>query len=99
MAKKPRLTAVKIWDREDIISCKCGEVAYTHARNGRAVSRSTEYRHWQIAQSQWNILRSVEETQKMMIVVKVEIAVLVIMKMVMLSMVVTTPVIVVLVAA
>ena len=62
MAKRPRLTAVdKIWDREDIISCKCGDVTYTHAHcpceycDGRAVSRSTEYRHWQIAQSQWGL--------------------------------------------
>lgn len=49
------------WDREDISYCKCDDVSYyIHAHcpcqecNGKAVSTSTEYRHWQVAQSQWH---------------------------------------------
>jgi len=47
-----------LWDREDILSCKCPMLRYTHAHcpceecEGKAVSRSTEYRHWTAAKQQ-----------------------------------------------
>lgn len=59
MSKRRRTAAVNMWNREDVSYCKCSDVAYTHSHcpchecNGRAVSRSTEYRHWQIAQAQY----------------------------------------------
>ena len=47
-----RETRMILWDREDITYCKCPSLRYAHAHcpceecNGKAVSRSTEYRHW-----------------------------------------------------
>ena len=41
------------WTREHITYCNCGALSCTHTHypcfhcNGKAVSRSTEYRHWQ----------------------------------------------------
>lgn len=41
-----------LWRRSDVPVCKCSALSYTHAHclctkcRGRAVSRSTEYRHW-----------------------------------------------------
>jgi hypothetical protein len=60
MSKRRRTAAVNQWNREDVSYCKCSDVAYTHSHcpcqecNGRAVSRSTEYRHWKIAQAQYS---------------------------------------------
>ena len=40
------------WSREQITYCSCNSLSYKHAHcpcsrcNGKAVSRSTEYRHW-----------------------------------------------------
>ena len=40
------------WTRKDVSYCYCDSLSYTHAHcpctscNGKAVSRSTEYRHW-----------------------------------------------------
>ena len=44
-----------IWARDQVSYCSCTDVTYTHTHcpckrcNGKAVSRSTEYRHWQEA--------------------------------------------------
>ena len=43
---------VFLWDRDDILCCKCSSLRFMHAHSpceecdGKAVSRSTEYRHW-----------------------------------------------------
>ena len=43
------------WTREDVSYCSCTALSYIHSHcpcqqcNGKAVSRSTEYRHWQEA--------------------------------------------------
>lgn len=44
------------WSREEVSYCNCTELRFTHTHcpcdccEGKAVSRSTEYRHWQQAQ-------------------------------------------------
>ena len=44
---------LSVWTHEYITYCNCGALSYTHTHcscfhcNGKAVSRSTEYRHWQ----------------------------------------------------
>ena len=44
---------LSFWTREHITYCNCGALSYTHTHcpcfhcNGKAVSRSTKYRHWQ----------------------------------------------------
>ena len=44
------------WRRDDVPYCKCPTLSYTHAHcpcdncKGKAVSRSTEFRHWEDAQ-------------------------------------------------
>ena len=53
-----RETRTILWDREDITYCKCPSLKYAHAHcpceecDGKAVSRSTEYRHWMAAKEQ-----------------------------------------------
>ena len=48
----------RFWTREQITYCNCGTLSYTHTHcpcfrcNGKAVSRSTEYRHWQGANAE-----------------------------------------------
>lgn len=52
MASKSKRVRLVVWNREDITYCKCPEASYTHTHCpcevccGKAVSRSTEYRHW-----------------------------------------------------
>ena len=48
----------RFWTREQITYCNCDALQYTHTHcpcfrcNGKAVSRSTEYRHWQGANAE-----------------------------------------------
>ena len=48
----------RFWTREQISYCNCDALCYTHTHcpcfrcNGKAVSRSTEYRHWQGANAE-----------------------------------------------
>jgi len=52
------------WTRKEVTYCSCTALSYTHAHcpclicNGKAVSRSTEYRHWLEA----NVKRALSET-------------------------------------
>ncbi|KAL5487225.1 hypothetical protein EMCRGX_G019802 [Ephydatia muelleri] len=49
------MSATLTWKREDIVYCRCSDMRSVHSHcpcgmcNGSAVSRSTEYRHWEIA--------------------------------------------------
>ena len=48
----------RFWTREQITYCNCDALCYTHTHcpcfrcDGKAVSRSTEYRHWQGANAE-----------------------------------------------
>ena len=50
-----KMSATLTWKREDIVYCRCSDMRSVHSHcpcgmcNGSAVSRSTEYRHWEIA--------------------------------------------------
>ena len=53
-----------LWDRVDITYCKCPSLRYAHAHcpceecDGKAVSRSTEYRHWMATKEHLSIQQS-----------------------------------------
>ena len=51
----PRKKIKRVWNRDDITSCRCSLLNYEHAHcpcsecDGAAVSRSTEFTHWKHA--------------------------------------------------
>ena len=51
--KRPRKEKFRKWTRSDVSTCTCSDLSYRHSHcpcetcNGKAVSSSTEFRHWE----------------------------------------------------